>query len=124
MSGESAELDPTERMQRIDALLAHVWMVRTFLKHSEEAADDEELAEVHRELYDYMLALGPPLKANDAQAYLRMAAKKLARLKAATASLAALQPEVSGHTNFLMAVASLKTAVGEIAELLESHTSA
>jgi hypothetical protein len=41
-------------------------MVRAFIKHSEEAAEDEELAEVHRELYDFMLALGGPLKAGDA----------------------------------------------------------
>lgn len=111
-------MDPAERMQRIDALLAHVWMVRAFLKHSEEAQDDDELAEVHRELYDYMLALGGPLKEQDAAAYLKLATKKLAKLKQATALLERIQPEVSAHTNFQMAVASLKTAVQEITELL------
>ena len=57
-----------ERMQRIDTLLSHVWMVRTFLKHSEEAEEDDELRDVHRALYDFMLALGPPLQAGDAEA--------------------------------------------------------
>jgi hypothetical protein len=45
-------------------------MVRAFLKHSDEADEDEELAGVHRELYDYMLAIGGPLKARDADEYL------------------------------------------------------
>ena len=38
-------------------------MVRAFVKHSDEATEDDELASVHRDLYDYMLALGAPLKA-------------------------------------------------------------
>ena len=53
-------MTPADRMQAIDAQLAHVWMVRAFLKHSDEAQEDDELAEVHRDLYDYMLALGGP----------------------------------------------------------------
>jgi len=52
-----------EAMHRIDGLLAHVWMVRTFIKHSEEAEEDDELQEIYRKLYDYMLALGGPWKA-------------------------------------------------------------
>ena len=111
-------MDPAERMQRIDALLAHVWMVRAFLKHSEEAQDDDELAEVHRELYDYMLALGGAFKEQDSAAYLKLATKKLPKLRQATALFERIQPEVSAHTNFQMAVASLKTAVQEITELL------
>ena len=36
-------MTPEDVMCRVDALLSHVWMVRTFLKHSEEAEEDEEL---------------------------------------------------------------------------------
>src|SRR5687768_15936980 len=86
---------PSELMHAIDTQLAHVWMVRAFLKHSDEAAEDDELAEVHRELYDYMLALGGPLKENNAEEYLRMARKKLGRLKRARDSFATIQPEIS-----------------------------
>jgi hypothetical protein len=111
-------MDPAERMRRIDALLAHVWMVRAFLKHSEEAQEDDELAEVHRELYDYMLALGGPLKDNDPAAYLKLATKKFAKLRQAADLFVRIQPEVSAHTNFQMAAASLTTAVKEIGELL------
>lgn len=107
-----------EIMQQVDEQLAHVWMVRAFLKHSDEAQEDDDLADVHRELYDYMLALGGPLKAGDAAEYLRTARKKLAKLQRATAAFAALQPEVSSHTNFQMAVVSLRTAVERTAALL------
>ena len=111
-------MPPADLMQAIDAQLAHVWMVRAFIKHSDEAADDEELAAVHRELYDYMLALGGPLKEGNAEEYLKLARKKFGKLKKATELFERIQPEVSQHTNFLMAVASLKVAVGEIQQLL------
>lgn len=108
-----------EAMHRIDALLSHVWMVRTFLKHSEEAEQDEELREVHRALYDYMLALGRPLQAGDAESYLKLAKKKYTKLKRATELFLEIQPEVSSHTNFQMAARSLRTAVQEIGEILQ-----
>lgn len=105
-------------MHAIDTQLAHVWMVRAFLKHSEEAQDDDELAEVHRELYDYMLALGAPLKEGNADEYLKLARKKLAKLRRATDLFLEIQPQISTHTNFQMAAASLKAAVARISELL------
>lgn len=111
-------MTPEERMTRIDTLLSHVWMVRTFLKHSEEAEEDDELCEVHRSLYDYMLSLGGPLQAGDAEAYLRQAKKKYAKLRKATELFLEIQPEISSHTNFQMAATSLKTAVDEIGQLL------
>jgi cob(I)alamin adenosyltransferase len=114
----SDAMTPTEQMQEIDAQVSHVWMVRAFLKHSDEAAEDDELAEVHRELYDYMLALGGPLKEGDAEEYLRLAQKKLAKLKRANELFQQIQPEVSQHTNFFMAAASLRQAVAEIERLL------
>ncbi len=111
-----------ERMQAIDAQLSHVWMVRAFLKHSDEAAEDEELASVHRDLYDYMLALGPSLQENDPDRYLKMARKKLRRLLRASELFHEIQPEVSGHTNFIMANRSLRIAVEKIAQLLHDGT--
>jgi hypothetical protein len=114
-------MDAAETMRRIDTLLAHVWMVRAFLKHSEEAQEDDELAEVHRELYDYMLALGGPLKEGDAAGYLKIATKKFAKLKRATDLFVQIQPEVSTHTNFQMAAISLVAAVSEVGKLLEGE---
>ena len=119
--GESIEvpLEAEKLMRAIDEQVAHVWMVRAFLKHSDEATDDEELASVHRDLYDFMLALGPALDAGDCAAYIKMAKKKLSKLKKATELFIEIQPEVSGHTNFRMAARSLELAVRSIVDLLE-----
>lgn len=106
-------------MRRVDALFSHVWMVRTFVKHSEEAAEDDELAEVHRDLYDVMLALGAAVQANDPDAYFKQLRKKLAKLQRATQSFTELQPEISTHTNFQMAARSLRTAVEEIVSITD-----
>ena len=62
-------------MRQIDALLSHVWMVRTFLKHSDEALEEDDLRGVQRTLYDVMLALGPAWQAQEPNAYLPRWAK-------------------------------------------------
>lgn len=111
-------MTPDETMQRLDTVLSHVWMVRTFLKHCEEAEEDDELRDVHRALYDYMLALGGPLNSGDAAAYLKQARKKLSKLRRATELFLEIQPEISSHTNFQMAARSLKAAVDEVAAIL------
>jgi len=111
-------MTPEESVQRIDTLLSHVWMVRTFIKHSEEAEEDDELAEVHRVLYDYMLSLGEPLDAGNVDEYLRRARKKFGKLNRATEMFVEIQPEISGHMNFQMAARSVAAAVDEIGKLL------
>ncbi len=110
-----------ERMRRIDDLLTHVWMVRTFLKHSEEAEEDEELAEVQRKLYDYTHSLGTAWTAQDSEAYLRQAKKKFHRLRQATEQFSEIQPEISTHMTFQMARRSLETAVAEVGPLLDGY---
>ena len=111
-------VDPTDAMRRIDAQLAHVWMVRTFLKHSDEASEDEDLREVHRTLYDCMLALGPAWEQQDADAYLKQMRKKLPKLNKATELFTEIQAEISAHTNFQMAARSLRQAVAEVEQIL------
>jgi len=117
----SIDSDPKQLalMHEVDNWISHVWMVRTFLKHSDEATDDEELAEIHRGLYDFMLALGPSKDAGDAERYLRIARKKISKLKKTAAAFRELQPEVSGHMNFRMAAQSLSLSVHKIEELLQ-----
>ncbi len=107
-----------ELVRQIDSNLSHVWMVRTFLKHSEEAEEDDELCEVHRALYDYMLALGPSLRSGEHDKYLKQATKKLKKLVAAKELFLEIQPEISSHTNFQMAAQSLQLAVAAIEQLL------
>ena len=66
-----------------------------------------------------MLALGAAYRAKDEQAYLKQARKKLSKLRRTVDLFLEIQPEISSHTNFLMAAQSLSAAVGEISELLE-----
>ena len=108
-----------EKVQQIDDLLSHLWMVRTFLKHSEEGEEDDELNEVHRTYYDYMLALGPALASGDHEKYLKQAKKKLKKLKTATELFLEIQPEISSHTNFQMAARSAELTVAQITALIE-----
>lgn len=115
---DAAAQTAAERMARIDQLMSHVWMVRTFLKHCDEVEDDEELQSVVRDLYDVLLAVGPASASGDVAVYLKMAKKKRKRLTRAAALFAEIQPEVSGHTNFAMAARSLTIASNEIDQLL------
>ena len=118
MSASETTQSDREQMTALDELFAHVWMVRTFLKHSEEAEEDDELREVHRTLYDCMHALGPAASAGDAAAYVKQAKKKLSKLRQANDLFQEIQPEISSHMNFRMAAQSLDAAVGRIAGLL------
>ena len=112
-------MTPGEAMQRIDAALSHVWMVRQFLKHCDEAQEDDELMAIPRALYDVLLAVGPAWRDQNADAYLHIVRKKFARLRRTAELFEELQPEVSTHTNFQMAVRSLNEAVRQIGRLLD-----
>ena len=114
----SSETKLAETVAQIDLLLSHVWMVRAFIKHSEEAEEDDELVEVQRSLYDYMLALGPPLRAGDHAKYLKQAKKKLKKLIAAKDLFVEIQPEISSHTNFQMAAMSLNASVKQVESIV------
>lgn len=108
------------RVRAIDTEIAHVWMIRTFLKHADESEDDEDLRSVVRDLYDFILAVGPLNEIEDPGSYMKMAKKKLSKLRRATELYEEIQPEVSGHTNFVMAARSLRTAVDRIAAIIQS----
>lgn len=102
------------RVRAIDTEIAHVWMIRTFLKHADESEDDQDLRDIVRDLYDFILAVGPVDEVKDPATYLKLAKKKLSKLRRATELYEEIQPEVSGHTNFVMAARSLRTAVDRI----------
>ena len=84
-----------DRVRAIDQQVSHIWMVRTFLKHADEAEDDEDLRDIVRDLYDFILAVGPVDEVDDPAVYLKMAKKKLRRLTRATELYEEIQPEVS-----------------------------
>lgn len=107
-----------QKVRSIDQQVAHLWMVRTFLKHADEAEEDEELRSVVRDIYDFILAVGPMDADDDEAVYLKMAKKKLSKLRKATELYEEIQPEVSGHTNFMMAAKSLRLALDAITRIL------
>ncbi|MEK6238662.1 MAG: hypothetical protein N2C14_28415, partial [Planctomycetales bacterium] len=112
-------MDVAVAMRGINDEISHLWMVRTFLKHCEEAEEDPELRAIPRAIYDYCLALGPPWKRQDAAAFVKTARKKFTKLRRAAEEYADIQPDVSMHTNFAMAAQSLALSVQAVGKLLE-----
>jgi hypothetical protein len=105
-------------MDTLNAVMAHAWMVRTFLKHAEEIQEEEELLEVARLIFDYVRALEPSYQRRDTAEYLRRAQGKLPKLRRVAERFAREWPRVSGHTNFQMAALSLAGCVRRIEEIL------
>lgn len=108
----------SEKVARLEKLLAHLWMVRAFLKHCDEAEDDEDICDIQRELYDYIHAVGVHVEQGQPTEALRFAKKKLRRLREATQLFNEIQEEVSTHTNFRMARRSLTAVFDSIESLL------
>src|SRR3984893_13280126 len=114
-------MTPEQAMERINLLLAHAWMVRNFLKHADEAQEDEEMLDVHRMIFDYCRAVEPSYQRRDAAEYLHRARGKLSKLRKSAEFFAKEHKRVSDHTNFQMAAASLQGVVTQIEEVLASH---
>ena len=94
------------------------------MKHCDEAEDDEDLRDIVRDIYDFILAVGPLDESTDLTTYLKQARKKLRKLTRATDLYEEIQPEVSGHTNFVMAAKSLRIARDAIATLIAAEKTA
>jgi hypothetical protein len=107
-----------EAVGRLKGVLAHLWMVRTFLKHADEIQDDETLLDVPRTVFDYVRATEPAAQREDAREFLHRARGKLPKLRRAAELLAAEYRRVSDHTNFEMASLSLTACVRQIEEVL------
>jgi hypothetical protein len=111
-------MTPAEAVERCNVLLAHLWMVRTFLKHADEIQDDEELLGVPRTLYDSIRAVEPAFQRGDVAEYLRRLGGKLPKLRRAAGLFAREHQRVSDHTNFQMASLSLTGCVRQLEEVL------
>jgi hypothetical protein len=116
-------MTPDEAMERINVVLAHAWMVRTFLKHADEVQDDAEMMEVHRMVFDYCRAVEPSYQRRDVAEYLRRARGKLPKLRREAEFFAANYRRVSDHTNFQMAALSLTGVVAAIDAALAAVSS-
>lgn len=112
-------LSPQEIIERCNKVMAHAWMVRTFIKHSEEAEDYPELLQIARVVFDTSRALETRL--DDPAAYLRMLQKKIGKLRAAACQFRLDAAEASTHTNFTQAVISMDVCIEDLDALLEVH---
>lgn len=104
-----------ERVQLCQQQLAHAWMVRTFVKHSDEAEEFPELTELPRMVFDVCRALEHLTDQPDE--YLRILRKKLRKLRAAVEQFAHDAPLASTHTNFEQAIVSIRAATVALEEL-------
>jgi hypothetical protein len=100
----------------IDGVFAHLWMVRTFVKHSTEVEDFPELMQVVRAIFDASRAI--ETRRQDPAAFVRMVRKKMAKLTAAAAEFRKDAPVASDHTNFRMAVRSLDVSLERLQAIL------
>ena len=110
-------MSPAEAVERLNVILAHAWMVRTFLKHADEIQDDEELLGVPRTVFDYVRMVEPSAQRGDHKDYLRRVRGRLPKLRRAAELFAREFRRVSDHTNFEMAARSLAGCVREIEEV-------
>jgi hypothetical protein len=110
-------MSPADAVERLNVVLAHLWMVRTYLKHADEVVNDEELIEVPRLLYDSIRAVEPAYLKGDTATYLRRLKGKLPKLRKGAELFAREYKRVSAHTNFEMASLSLSGAVRQMEEI-------
>ena len=103
---------------RCQIILAHAWMVRTFVKHSEVVEDFPELMHIVRTVFDTCRALEP--KVAEPGEYLGTLRKKISKLRDAAAQFRIDAPLASDHTNFRQAVISMDGCVAQLEAILKS----
>jgi hypothetical protein len=111
-------MTPEHAVERLNVILAHAWMIRTFLKHAEEIQEDEEMLAVPRTIFDYCRAVEPAHQRGDVKEYLHRIRGKLSKLRQVAEFFAENHKRASDHTNFQMAALSLSGCVREIEEVL------
>ena len=106
---------PPELLNRCQIVLAHAWMVRTFVKHSTEVEDFPELMGIVRAVFDLSRAV--ETRVGDPVEYFKMLDKKLPELRRAVEQFAIDAPHASTHTNFQQAVISIRASTEELTSL-------
>ena len=111
---------PDELLSLCQTVLAHAWMVRTFVKHSTEVEDFPELMGIVRAVFDLSRAV--ETRVGDPAEYFRMLDKKLPELRRAVEKFAIDAPHASTHTNFAQAVISIRASTEDLARLCSLGT--
>jgi hypothetical protein len=110
-------MTPEDAVPRLNTVLAHAWMIRTFLKHADEIQESEEMLDVPRTLYDSIRAVEPAFQRGDTGDFLRRLKGKLPKIRRAAEYFNAHYKDFSPHTNFEMAAASLLGVVKQMEEI-------
>lgn len=118
----NSELSPADKVQCCQQQLAHAWMVRTFVKHSDEAEEFPELTELPRMVFDVCRAVEHLV--DQPEEYLRILRKKLRKLRAAAEQFAHDAPIASTHTNFQQAVVSMLAVCAALERLAAQDAAA
>ena len=106
----------TKLVERSQKLMSHAWMIRTFVKHSDEVEDFPELNEMARTIFDVFRAVETQI--HDPAGYFRTVRKKLGKLKAAAEQFAKDAWHASTHTNFQQAVIASRFLGEQLSEVL------
>lgn len=115
MTDAVSTADLSDIVRRCDEVLAHAWMVRTFIKHGEEIDDYPELMGIVRSVFDISRAL--ETRQTDPVGYVKMLNKKVGKLRKAAEEFAVDALKASTHTNFQQAVKSMNVCVRELQSL-------
>lgn len=105
-------------LDRAAPQLAHLWMIRTFLKHAEEVQDHDDVLEVPRALFDAIRAAEPSMESGDYPRALHKLRGKFPKVEAARDLYLARFRDISDHTNHQMAAQSLDAAVKALGAIL------
>jgi hypothetical protein len=115
---------PTADRARLDALvqrsqnvMAHGWMIRTFIKHCDEVEDFPELNEMARTIFDVFRAVETQI--NDPVAYFRTIRKKISKLEQAAEQFRKDAWHASTHTNFQQCAIAAAFLGQQLRELLD-----
>jgi hypothetical protein len=113
----------TETQEALQALvarsqnvMAHAWMIRTFIKHCDEVEDFPELNEMARTIFDVFRAV--ETQVDDPVSYFRTVRKKLSRLQAAAVQFQKDAWHASTHTNFQQCAIAAQFLGQQLAELV------
>ena len=115
-------MTPDEAVERLNAILAHAWMIRTFLKHADEIQESTEMLEVPRTLYDAIRSSEPARERGDVPEFLRKLKGKVSKVRRVAHYFRDHFKEFSPHTNFEMANASLLGVVRELEDVFANVT--
>ena len=103
-------------VERSQKLMSHAWMIRTFVKHSDEVEDFPQLNEMARTIFDVFRAVETQI--HDPAGYFKTVRKKLSKLQSAAEQFAKDAWHASTHTNFQQAVVASRFLVEQLSELL------